>query len=375
MFTKITYGSLLTIPLAFAARFLGWGDAWVFVYSAIAIFALAATLGDATEQVCIYTGPKIGGMLSATLGNVPELLIGFFAVLKGPALYSFVMASVIGSVIGNTMLVMGCSAFVGGVIAKIASCNRNIPRFNFTLLVFALFALATPAILQGAGVAKGHVLHIGLGVSICMILVYIANLYFSLYTHKAIFESTVFVPDASFGSFATGSVMEAEEEEPEEAKWSLRKALLILVLTMAAIAVMSEFLVGSVEIFAEKAGLPMTFIGIVLMPILGNVAEQASAIIMAARGKMGIAVEIAVGSGTQIALFVTPLLVVISYLLVLMSVNGEAMALVFTPFELLSLAGAIAMGAYMLMDGCTNWMEGLILIASYIVVCIGFFFA
>lgn len=375
MFTKIVYGSLLAMPLAVAARFLGWGDAWVFTYSAIAIFGLAAILGDATEQVCIYTGPKIGGMLNATLGNVPELLIGFFAVLKGPALYSFVLASMIGSIIGNTMLVMGFSAFVGGVTAKIASCNKNIPRFNFTLLIFAAFALATPAILQGTGTSKDNITNISFGMSICMILIYIANLYFSLITHKAIFETDTFALDASFGEIGSGTAVHEEETEEEEAKWSLGKALGILALATVAIAVMSEFLVGSVEVFAEKAGLPMAFIGIVLVPILGNVAEHAAAIMMAYRGKMSIAVEIAVGSGTQIALFVSPLLVVISYILVTLGMSGEAMTMVFTPFELLCLVAGIGMGAYMLIDGRTHWMEGLMLIFSYVIVGIGFFFS
>ncbi|MCE5264073.1 MAG: calcium/proton exchanger [Deltaproteobacteria bacterium] len=371
---KIMYGSLAFIPFAILARLLGWGDVCIFVFSGIAIIPLAAILSDATEQVSIYTGPKIGGMLNATMGNVPELLIGFFAMLKGPDYYPFVMASMIGSVIGNVMLVMGCAAFVGGLTKKIATCNKNIPRFNFTLLIFGLFAFAIPTVLQQSGAAEPRLAHIALGVSVCLIVVYLANLYFSLNTHKGIFDSNVCILDASFGEIASGSVQRLEDEEAEEATWSLGKALLILAAATVAVAVMSEFLVGSVKSFAEEAKLPMAFIGIVLVPILGNVAEHGAAIIMAWHGKMNISVEIAVGSGTQIALFVSPLLVVISFLLTAMGINGEAMELIFTPFELLSMAGGIGLGAYMLIDGRTHWMEGMMLIVSYILVGLGFFF-
>jgi len=374
MFMKIMYGSLVFIPFAFLARVMGWGDVCIFVFSGIAIIPLAAILSDATEQVSIYTGPKVGGMLNATMGNVPELLIGLFAVLKGPEFYPFVMASMIGSIIGNVMLVMGFAAFVGGLTKKIATCNKNIPRFNFTLLIFALFTFATPAILQQSGVPEHKIANVGLGISICLILVYMANLYFSLNTHKGIFEANVCVLDASFGEIATGSVQRLEEEETENARWSLGKAMAMMIGATVAVAVMSEFLVGSVKSFAEEAGLPMAFIGIVLVPILGNVAEHGAAVIMAWHGKMNISVEIAVGSGTQIALFVSPLLVLVSYLLVAAGVNGEAMDMVFTPFELLSMFGGIAMGAYMLIDGRTHWLEGLMLIVSYIIVGLGFFF-
>lgn len=374
MFMKIMYGSLIAIPLALLARLSGWDDAWVFIFSGIAIVPLSAILGDATEQISIYTGPKLGGMLNATMGNVPELLIGLFALLKGPALYPFVMASIIGSIIGNTLLVLGFSAFVGGLTAKIAVCNKNIPRFNFTLLIFALFAMATPTILQDSNVPIPNTAKTGLGISLCMILVYLANLYFSLSTHKAIFERTTCVLDASFGEIASGMADSIEEIGEEKAKWSLGKAVAILAIATIGIAFMSEFLVKSVENFAEEAGLPMVFIGIVLVPILGNVAEHAAAVIMAARGKMNISVEIAVGSGTQIALFVLPLLVVISFLLVASGMQDKVLTMIFTPFELLCLTGGIGMGSYMLMDGRTHWLEGLILILSYVIIAIGFFF-
>lgn len=360
---------LIAIPLAIAAEFLHWGGGLVFLFSAIAIVPLAATLGNATEQVSFYTGEKIGGMLNATMGNVPELLIGFFGVKAG--LFSFVMASMIGSVIGNTLLVLGASALVGGLVAKRAVCNAMIPRFNFTLLIFAFFGMLFPAVIKGVhpDIAPAAINFISIAVCIVFIAIYCCNLYFTMVTHKFVFEEG---GDQKFRGidYSLSSALNklAEEEEAEGPKWKLSTSIIILAIATFFVAWMSELLVGTVEIVVTQYGVPEAFIGIIIVPILGNVAEHAAAMLMAYKSKMNIAVEIAVGSGTQVAMFVAPVLVLISFAL------GTPMPFIFNPLELVSLGFGVFMGAYMLIDGGTNWLEGVMQIAAYLLVAIGFYF-
>lgn len=336
---------LLCIPVTIVARFvLHANDSIIFVTSCLSIVPLAVIIGEATEQIAIYTSPKVGGFLNATMGNVPELLISGFAIKAG--LYSLVLASLAGSIIGNILLVLGLSIFVGGLRFKFQEFNKNIVRSNFALLSFAAFSIIIPfAFLNFSGTAASDesIKSFSLILAIIMLALYIVGLIFSMFTHKDIFHDAV------------------EDEEPEEPKWKLSTGIIILTIATGCVALMSETLVATVEVAAEQFHLSEAFIGIILIPILGNVAEHASALMMSYRGKLDIAIEIAAGSSMQIALFVTPLMVVFSAML------GNTMHYVYTPSELLGIVIGIVMAGFVLIDGKTNWLEGFQLFVAYVV--------
>ena len=342
---KYLYLLLVFIPVTIIERFvLHANDGIVFITSCLAIVPLAVLIGDATEQAAIYTGPKIGGFLNATMGNVPELLISGFAVKAG--LYSLVLASLAGSIIGNILLVMGLSIFIGGLRFKFQEFNKNIVRSNFTLLSFASFSIIIPFAFKhfgGEAIQDATMKTFSLAIAVAMLALYGVGLVFSLFTHRDIFH------DAS------------DEEEEEEAKWSFKVSIGILAAATFFVAVMSETLVATVETAAEQFGLSEAFIGIILIPILGNVAEHASSMIMAYKGKLDISIEIAAGSSMQIALFVTPLMIVFS------AVLGNTMEYVYTPAELLAMVIGITMAGFVLIDQKTNWLEGFQLFGAYVV--------
>jgi Ca2+:H+ antiporter len=341
---KFLYVLLVFIPATIIERFVfHTNDGIVFITSCLAIVPLAVVLGDATEQVAIYAGPKIGGFLNATMGNVPELLISGFAVKAG--LYTLVLASLAGSIIGNILLVLGLSIFIGGIRYKFQTFNGNIMRSNFVLLVFAGASIIIPFAFKmfgGEGVTTESVKSFSLIIAVIMLLVYISGLIFSLFTHKDIFKSE-----------------SGGEEEEEEAKWKLPFAIGILAVATVFVALMSETLVATVEVAAEQFGLSEAFIGIILIPILGNVAEHAAAMMMAYKKKLDISIEIACGSSMQIALFVTPLMIVFS------AVLGNTMEYIYTPSELLAMIIGIIMAAFVLADHKTNWLEGFQLFVAY----------
>ncbi len=336
---------MICIPATFIERFLlHSSDGIVFATSCLAIVPLAVIIGDATEQIALYTGPKIGGFLNATMGNVPELLIGGFSIKAG--LYSLVLATLAGSIIGNIMLVMGLSIFLGGLKFKFQEFNKNIMRSNFALLSFVAFSIIIPYAFKGfsnGSVSDISMQHFSLALAIVMLGVYVVGLVFSMFTHRDIFHDA------------------AEDEEPEEPKWKKGTAIAVLAGATFFVAFMSETLVATVEVAAEEFHLSQAFIGIILIPILGNVAEHASAMIMAYKGKLDIAIEIAAGSSMQIALFVTPLMVIFSAIL------GNTMEYVYTSGELLGIIVGILMAGFVLMDQKTNWLEGFQLMVAYFV--------
>lgn len=337
---------LVFIPITLVARFiLHASDGVVFATSCLSIIPLAVIIGDATEQISLYTGPKVGGFLNATMGNVPELLIAGFSVKAG--LYSLVLATLAGSIMGNIMLVMGLSIFLGGLNFKFQIFNKNLVRSNFALLSFAAFSIIIPfafesfsnGTMNDAAMSK-----FSLMLAITMLAVYVIGLYFSLFTHKDTFQDV------------------DEDEEHEEPKWKMRTGVMVLIGATFFVAIMSETLVATVETAAEQFHLSEAFIGIILIPILGNVAEHASAMIMAYKGKLDIAIEIAAGSSMQIALLVTPLMVVLSAIL------GNTMHYVYTASELLAIVIGIMMAGFVLMDNKTNWLEGFQLMIAYFVI-------
>ncbi len=353
---KLIYILLVFIPATILERFVFHAsDSLIFLTSCLGIIPLAVIIGNATEQITFYTGSKIGGFLNATMGNIPELLISGFAVKSG--MYTLVLASLSGSIIGNIMMVLGLSIFVGGIKHKFQTFNGNISRSNFILLSFAAFGIMMPfAFNYFGGLESDHKLmqDFSLILAIIMLVIYILGLVFSLHTHKDIFED-----EPSEG--------EGDGKELEKAKWSMPKAVIVLAVATALVALMSETLVATVETAAESFGMSAVFIGVVLIPIVGNVAEHFSAVLMAYKNKLNLSIEIAVGSSMQIALFVAPVMVILS------AIYGNTMEFVYTPAELFSMIIGIVMALFVLLDKKTNWIEGFQLFTCYIVIAVAFF--
>ena len=345
---------LLFIPITIAARILQLNQGLIFLFACLSIVPLAVIIGDATEQISMYSGPKVGGLLNATMGNVPELLIGIFAVKAG--LFTLVLASMAGSIIGNVLLVLGLSIFLGGMKYKFQTFRKDIARSNFTLLFFAATSIIIPfaffhSLADNPKIAT-HMESFSLGIAIILFTLYILGLIYSLVTHKNIFTEHQ-------------EHMLAEEEIP---KWSLKKSVVVLAVSTFFVAIASEMLVATVEFTAHQFGLSEVFIGVIVIPILGNVAEHSSAMIMAVNNKVDISLEIAIGSSMQIALFVAPILVIFSFFL------GTPLTYVYTLFQVVSIIISIAMAIFVFQDGKTHWLEGVQLVACYFILAMAFFF-
>lgn len=346
---------LIFIPLSIAARYFNVNEVFAFLSVCLSIIPLAGIIGDATEQISIYTGSKVGGLITATTGNLPELLIGFFAVKSG--FITLVLSSMSGSIISNILLVLGVSIFLGGLKQKSQTFNKNIARSNFILLFFVAMTTIIPFTLEYAikiqnngNLAKG--LHaISISLAIALLVTYISGLIFSLMTNKNIFVK-----------------QNEQTDKNDTAKWSLAKSALILCVAAFFIAIESEMLVNYVEHIIESYHLPETFIGIILIPILGNIAENISAIVMAIKNKIDLCIEIAIGSSIQIALFVAPLLILVSYII------GNPIIYVYDVFELVAMLISIGLSLFIFQDGKTNWFEGVVLIVSYIILGVAFFY-
>jgi Ca2+:H+ antiporter len=338
---------LIFIPISIACKIFKFGDVILFFSSAVAIIPLAGVMGEATEEISAYSGPRLGGFLNATFGNATELIIAFFALKEG--LFDIVKASIAGSVIGNILLVLGVSMFAGGLKFKTQTFNKSAVEVSSSMLLFAVIGLVVPAIFMHT--VKPELLNspryesLSIGIAAFMFVIYICGLYFSFYTHKDIYGTN--------------------HAEEIKSKWSLKKSIFILVLATVAIALESEFLVSSVESVTHSLGLSEFFVGIILIPIIGNAAEHSTAILMAAKNKMDVAIEIAIGSSLQIILFVAPLLIFLSLIF-------KPMDLIFNEFELISIIVAVIIANKVSNDGESNWLEGLQLIAVYGILAISF---
>lgn len=343
---------LIFIPISLLGEHFAFDDALIFIYACLAIVPLAVLISDSTEQIAVYTGPKIGGLLNATMGNIPELFIGLFGVQAG--LHQLVLASMAGSIMGNIMFVLGVSIFCGGVIHANQTFDKTIARSNFSLLCFAAISLIVPLAFKlthdnPAKLDQGLTV-ISFSMAIILLLIYVMGLVFSLIAHKNLF-------------------LEADHNgNGKQAKWSLGFSIGLLTLTSAFVAIESELLVSKVEAAIQVLKLPELFIGIIIVPILGNVAEHTSAIVMAVRNKVDISVEIAVGSSMQIAMFVAPILILFSFAL------GNPLIYVYDPFEVIAVIIGILLSLYVFQDGKTYWLEGALLTFAYVLFCVAFFF-
>ncbi len=350
------------IPTAVALELAHASPVLIFTAAALGVIPTAALMGTATEELAERTGPGIGGFLNVTFGNAPELIIALFALKEG--LHEVVKASIVGSVIGNILLVLGAAMLVGGWTRDKQTFNRTAANAQSAMLLLALAALLLPAAFQlihgGSLPAVGEERHpfsdevedLSFGVAIILMLSYLAGLLFSMKTHRAVFNP-----------------YEAEGAEHREG-WSIRRALGLLAIAAVLVGLMSEILVGSISEASHEIGLSEFFVGVFIVAIVGNAAEHWVAVLVAAKDKMDLAVNIAIGSSAQIALFVAPVLVLLSYV-----VGPEPMPLVFNGYELGAMLFAVLIANFLTQEGESNWFEGVQLLSLYAVLGLVFYFA
>ena len=348
-------------PVAVALKLAGASPSLVFFSSALAVIPAAALMSEATEQLSARSGAGVAGLLNVTFGNAPELIIAFFALLDG--LQEVVKASLVGSVIGNSLLVLGAAMIAGGRRRTRQKFDRTAAQTNSGLLLVTMIALILPAVVVlsrgGALPVVGdprpsfgsHIEHLSLAISIVMIVIYCASLLFSLRTH-----SQLFTP--------------AREDEHPEHLWSLRLSILVLAVAGALVGVMSELLVGSIEHASKSFGLSDFFVGAFVVAIVGNAAEHYVAIVVAVKNKMDLAVNIAIGSSAQVGLFVAPVLVILSF-----GFGPAPMALVFNGYEIAALILGVLISTTLIADGESTWLEGVELLGVYAMIGLVFFFA
>ncbi|MDB4984501.1 MAG: putative H+/Ca2+ exchanging protein [Patescibacteria group bacterium] len=346
---KIFLGILLFVPIAIGAKLLGVSPIVVFILSALAIVPLAKYIGEATEELTVYTGPAVGGLLNATFGNATELIIAIFALRAG--LTEVVKASLTGSIIGNLLLVLGMAILAGGWKREKQTFNIRGAKTSASTLLLAVIALVIPAVflLTSPGIGHQTVETVSIIVSVCMIVAYVANLFFTLHTHKHWYSADV-------------------AEESHSGRWSKSRAIITLLVATIAVAFMSELLVGSIEPLVASLGWTELFVGVIFVAIIGNAAEHASAITVAIKNKMDLSLQVAVGSSTQIAMFVAPLLVLISLFF------AKPMDLVFHTFELVVIIFSVLIANSIIEDGESHWFEGVQLLITYVIIAVAFFF-
>jgi Ca2+:H+ antiporter len=351
---------VLIAPLAAA---LHWGPIAVFLCAALAIVPLAGLMGEATENLAVRLGAGVGGLLNATFGNAAELIIALAALQRG--LHDVVKASLTGSIIGNILLVMGLACVAGGIGRERQVFDRAAAATGSTLLALAVIALAVPAMfhLVAESAVRSGALHpardvaiergLSLEISIVLFVVYLLSLLFSLVTHRHLYA---------------GQPHPGAHEAPGPRQTTARSVITLFV-AVALVAWMSELLVGAVEGASHALGLTEVFVGVIVVAVIGNAAEHSTAVLAAMKNKMDLAIHIAIGSSIQIALFVAPVLVFASYFL-----PGGAMDLRFSPFEVLAVGLAVGVANLVAQDGESNWLEGVLLVAVYLILGIAFYF-
>jgi len=360
---------LIFVPLAALAEWRHWGGTNVFLFSAIAIIPLAGLMGKATEALAERLGAGIGGLLNATFGNAAELIIALVALHRG--YYDVVKASLTGSIIGNVLLVLGLAFLAGGIRRDRQVFDRTAAAAGALLLLLAALGLLVPTIFHataGLAVARGTLSRdveiiaehrLSLWIAGVLFLSYLASLLFSLRTHSAHYIGDRH--DERHGDDA-GNGLPHRSVSPA-------RAVVTLLLATAGVAWMSEMLVGAVEEASHSLGLTEVFVGVIVVAIIGNAAEHSTAILVAMKNKTDLAVNIAVGSSVQIALFVAPVLVFASYLM-----PGGPMDLNFTAFEVFAVLAAVVVANTAAQEGESNWLEGVLLLAVYAILALAFFF-
>jgi Ca2+:H+ antiporter len=354
---------LVFVALAPLAHALHWGGIATFAFAALAIIPLAGLMGEATETLASRLGAGVGGLLNATFGNAAELIIALVALQRG--LYDVVKASLTGSIIGNILLVLGLACLAGGIGRERQMFDRAAAAAGSTLLVLAVIGLVVPAMFQfvAEGAVRGGMLTgnreallertLSLEISVVLFVAYLLSLLFSLRTHRHLYAGQAHLAG----------------HEGSGARATSRRAAATLFAATALVAWMSELLVGAVEEASHALGLTEVFVGVIVVAVIGNAAEHSTAVMMAIKNKMDLALNIAIGSSIQIALFVAPLLVFVSYFM-----PHGPMDLRFSPFEVLAVVLAVGVVQMVSQDGESNWLEGALLILVYLILALAFFF-
>ncbi|MFD0671841.1 calcium/proton exchanger [Cohnella sp. GCM10027633] len=342
---------IATFLLSAISHYAHWGAAVEFGFAGLAILFAAGLLGKATESVAHYAGQRLGGFLNATFGNAAELIISIFLIKEG--LFEIVKASLTGAIIGNLLLVLGVSAFAGGLKYKEQKFNVHLAGQNASLMLLGVIALFIPAIfVKTEHISDDNTMTLSLIVAGFLILAYIGWLIYSMFTHKDMLEDHV----------------DTQADHGEEPEWSKGMSIILLVVATVMVAFISEWLVHTLDTFSSRFGLSDLFVGAFVVAIVGNAAEHSAAVMLALKNKMGAAVEIAVGSSLQIALFVAPVLVFVSLLF------EDQMNLIFTTIELAAIGVAAFIATSISRDGSTTWYEGKLLLIVYAILGVSFYF-
>jgi Ca2+:H+ antiporter len=344
---------LVFLPISVYLGLTHASPVWVFVTSCLAILPLAGLMGEATEHLTRHTGPGLGGLLNASFGNAAELIIAFMALRAGES--EIVKASLTGSILGNLLMVLGLAMLLGGWRHSELRFRRVAAEVGSGMMTLAVVALVIPAIyaLVTEHRHPEHIESISLDISWVLLLTYVASLVFSLKSHKHLF-----IPEGD----------NTAEELHHGAVWSAKRSLLMLLLSAVAIGWVAEYLVHAVDAAGEALGLGKVFMGVVVVAVVGNAAEHSTAVLVAMKGKMDLALGIAMGSSMQIALFVAPLLVIVGHMM------GMPLGLEFTIMEVVAVMLSVGAVALLIHDGRTNWFEGLQLLAIYAILAIAFYF-
>ena len=350
----LSIGLLIFVPISIAAEKLEWGTMTVFVTSALAIVPLAIWLSTATEEVAVVTGPSVGGLLNAVFGNATELIIGLVALRAG--LIDIVKASITGTIISNLLLAMGMSMFLGGLRFKEQEFKPIVARVNGSSMTLAVIAILLPSMAFhfAGGVETLPVKELSITVAVVLIAVYIMTLVFSLKTHNYLYE--------------VGISELGENNRPPRHKPNVWFWLGVLVASTLAVAYESEIFVGVVESATKGLGLTSLFTGVILLPLVGGAAEYVTAVGVAVKNNMDLSVSVAMGSSLLVALLMAPMLVLVGQAI------GQPMDLSFNPFEVVAVAVAVIVANLISLDGRSNWLEGILLLATYVILAAAFYF-
>jgi Ca2+:H+ antiporter len=344
---KISNLLLVLAPIAIAGDLIGLPPIALFFLSALAVVPLAKLIGEATEELSTACGPALSGLLNASFGNATELIIGVLAIHRG--LVEVVKASLTGSIIGNLLFVLGMAVMAGGSRYKTQAFNRSAAQASASTLLLAVIAMTIPAIFlhTSPSIRDGITTEeLSVVVAILMVATYFASLLFALHTHADFYRN------------------ETEQRAPA---WSMRQAVCILTMATAAVTWVSDILVRSIQPVADILGWTQLFIGVVVVAVVGNAAEHTSAIVAALKNQMDLTLQISIGSATQIAMFVAPVLVLGS------TFFPTPMNLVFNDFELVAIILSVLIVNQVVSDGESNWLEGLQLIVAYSIIAAAFF--
>jgi Ca2+:H+ antiporter len=366
--SSIFYLLLIFTPLAVVLEFVQADHIIIFLIASIALIPLAKLIGDSTEHLSVHYGTTLGSLLNVTFGNAAEIIIAIVAINAG--LTDLVKASITGAILGNILLIFGLSILAGGFRYKEQFFSQENVGIQSSMLFLAIIGLAIPTILantlivdRGNDNVENQLIVQSLSdiLALLLLFVYIASIMFTFFTHKHLF------PTQSHYT-KTDQNEKIKNEIDSSITWSKKKSFLFLALSMTGVIIVSEILVGSVEVTAKELGFGELFVGAIIIGIVGNAAEHSSAIVLARKGKIELSIGIAAGSGTQIALFVVPILVIAGVIM------NMPFSLVFTLFELVTIFLAAIVLNLIARDGKSNWFEGIILIFVYIIIAIGFYF-